>query len=103
MVNELMEHFKEQSVVNFISLLGESQYTARCLLSRSKYFRMLKRLVFFQTQQGMFSAAPNELSRFKLDVHRNMARYVLSNSKRFGLLPKTLPHSVGFSLRSQEN
>ena len=74
MVNELMEHFKEQSVVNFISLLGESQYTARYVFSR-----------------------------FKLDVHRNMARYVLSNSKRFGLLPKTLPHSVSFSLRSQEN
>ena len=46
MVNELMEHFKEQSAVNFISLLGESQYAARCLLSRSKYFWMLKRLVF---------------------------------------------------------
>ena len=103
MVNELMEHFKEQSVVNFISLLGESQYTARCLLSRSKYFRMLKRLVFFQTQQGMFSAVSNELSRFKLDVHRNMARYVLSNSKRFGLLPKTLQHSAKLSLRSRDN
>ena len=50
-------------------------------------------LVFFRTQQGLFSAALNELSRFKLDVRRNMARYVLSNSKRFGLLPKTLPHS----------
>lgn len=36
MVNELMEHFKEQSVVNFISLLGESQYTARCLLRNKK-------------------------------------------------------------------
>ena len=47
--------------------------------------------------------AKQELSRFKLDVHRNMARYVLSNSKRFGLLPKTLPHSVSFSIRSQEN
>ena len=60
-------------------------------------------LVFFRTQQGMFSAALNELSRFKLDVRRNMARYVLSNSKRFGLLPKTLPHSANFSLRSREN
>ena len=59
--------------------------------------------VFFRTQQGMFSAALNELSRFKLDVRRNMARYVLSNSKRFGLLPKTLPHSANFSLRSREN
>ena len=51
----------------------------------------------------MFSAAPNELSRFKLDVHRNMARYVLSYSKPFGLLPKTLPHSSNVPLRSQEN
>ena len=48
------------------------------------------RLVFFWTQQGMFSAAPNELSCFKLDVRRNMARYILSNSKPFGLLPKIL-------------
>lgn len=40
----------------------------------------------------MFSAAPNELGRFKLDVRQNMARYVLSNSKPFGLLPKTSPH-----------
>ena len=47
-------------------------------------------VVFFWTQQGMFSAALNELSRFKLDVRRNMARYVLSNSKLFGLFPKTL-------------
>ena len=60
-------------------------------------------LVFFRTQQGMFSAAPNELSRFKLDVRRNMARYVLSNSKPFGLLPKTLPHSANFSLRSRKD
>ena len=60
-------------------------------------------LVFFRTQQGMFSAAPNELSRFKLDVRRNIARYVLSNSKPFGLLPKTLPHSANFSLQSREN
>ena len=37
-----------------------------------------------------------------LDVRRNMARYVLSNSKPFGLLPKTLPHSANFSLRSRE-
>jgi len=103
MVNELMEHFKEQSVVNFISLLGESQYTARCLLSCSKYFRMLKRLVFFWTQQGMFSAAPNELGRFKLDVRQNMARYVLSNSKPFGLLPKTSPHYANIFLWSRKN
>ena len=61
------------------------------------------RLVSFLTQQGMFSAARNELSRFKLDVRRNMARYVLSNSKPFGLLPKTLPHSANFSLRSRDN
>ena len=59
-------------------------------------------LVFFRTQQGMFSAALNELSRFKLDVRRNMARYVLSNSKPFGLLPKSLPHYANFSLRSRE-
>lgn len=39
----------------------------------------------------------------KLDVRRNMARYVLSNSKPFGLLPKTLPHSANLSLRSREN
>ena len=61
------------------------------------------RLVFFWTQQGMFSAARNEWSRFKLDVRRNMARYVLSYSKLFGLLPKTLPHSANFSLRSRKN
>ena len=60
------------------------------------------RLVFFWTQQGMFSAAPNVLSCFKLDIRRNMARYVLSNSKPSGLLPKTLPHSANFSLRSRE-
>ena len=60
------------------------------------------RHVFFWTQQGMFSAAPNELSCFKLDVRRNMARYVLSNSKPFGLLPKflhiprTSPSEVGW-------
>ena len=57
-VNELMEHFKEQSVINFIALLSESHYTAR---------------------------------------------YVLSNSKRFGLLPKTLPNSTNISLRSRKN
>ena len=74
MVNELMEHFKEQSVVNFISLLGESQYTARYVFSR-----------------------------FKLDVHRNMARYVLSNSKRFGLLRKPCScRGLGLALRSRE-
>ncbi len=76
---------------------------ARCFLSDFIHFLLLKRLVFFRTQQGMFSAARNELSRFKLDVRRNMARYVLSNSKLFGLLPKTLPHSANLSLQSRDN
>ena len=89
--------------MDFISLLGEPQYTIRSLLNCSKYYRMNKRLVFFGTQQGMFSAARNELSRFKLDVRRDMARYVLSYSKPFGLLPKTLPQSANFSLRSRNN
>ena len=34
---------------------------------------------------------------------RKIARYVLSNSKPFGLLPKTLPHSANLSLRSRDN
>ena len=34
--DELIEQSKEQSVVNFISFLGESHYTARYLFSRSK-------------------------------------------------------------------
>lgn len=77
MVNELMEHFKEQSVVNFISLLGESQYTARwsfelleifsdaqkacVLLNTARYgFQPLQmnwaasNLMFARTWQGMF-------------------------------------------------
>ena len=68
----------------------------------SNMLRCDQRLVFFRTQQGMFSAAQNKWSRFKLDVRRNMARYVLSNSKPFGLLLKSLPHYANFSLRSRE-
>ena len=58
------------------------------------------RLVFFWTQQGMFSAAPNELSRFKLDVRRNMAKYVLSTQNLSGYsrkpcrIPLTYPSEV---------
>ena len=34
--DELIEQSKEQSVVNFISFLGESHYTARYVFSHSK-------------------------------------------------------------------
>ena len=51
----------------------------------------------------MFSANPNELSRFKLDIRKNMARCILSPPKHIELLARTLPHSSNILFRSEKN
>lgn len=112
MVNELMEQFKEQSVVNFISLLGESQYTARCLLSHSKYFLIPKglcsfehskvcfqplqmnwaasNLMFARTWQGMFRVTQN-LSGYS----RKPRRITRISSSEVGIISK-LENFLGY-------